>query len=220
MPLLSIYFNVINGSPTKEFKMERGLRQGDPLSPFLFLIAGEELQVLTTEACNKGIFKGVSLANDGANLFLLQYADDTLLIGEWSISNAVNLVRILSCFQDMSGLKINISKSKVYGVGVDIMEVEYLARVIKCSFYKLPFIYLGLPVGSKMHKVEAWNKVVDRVSHRLSYRKARLLSIGGRFTLTKAVQGSLPLYFLSILKAPVSVINRLESLRSRFFFGF
>lgn len=69
---------LINGSPSKEFRMERGLRQGDPLSPFLFLLAAEALQMLTLDACNKGIFKGLSLAEDGSNVSLLQYADPIL----------------------------------------------------------------------------------------------------------------------------------------------
>ncbi|GKB50883.1 RNA-directed DNA polymerase, eukaryota [Tanacetum coccineum] len=75
---------MVNGSPSKEFKMERGLRQGDPLSPFLFLIVVEALQIAVLEACSKGVYKGITLADGGANLSLLQYADDALFIGEWS----------------------------------------------------------------------------------------------------------------------------------------
>nr|GFA52891.1 cysteine-rich receptor-like protein kinase [Tanacetum cinerariifolium] len=63
---------LVNGSPTNEFKMECGVRQGDPLSPFLFLIVSEALQVMVIDACNKGIFSGVSLADNGANITLLQ----------------------------------------------------------------------------------------------------------------------------------------------------
>ena len=69
---------LVNGSPTKEFRIERGLRQGDPLSPFLFIIVAEALQVSILDACDKGIYNGLSLANDGSNLSLLQYADDAL----------------------------------------------------------------------------------------------------------------------------------------------
>lgn len=68
---------MINGSPTKEFKMSRGLRQEDPLSPFLFIIVAEALQIMMIEATSKGVFKGLSLRNDGADLSLLQYVDDT-----------------------------------------------------------------------------------------------------------------------------------------------
>ncbi|GKB20543.1 cysteine-rich receptor-like protein kinase [Tanacetum coccineum] len=62
---------LVNGSPSRKLKMERGLKQGDPLSPFLFLIAAKALQVLTLEVCNKGVYKGLSLAEDGANVSLL-----------------------------------------------------------------------------------------------------------------------------------------------------
>ena len=62
---------MINGSPSKEFKMERGLRQGDPLSPLLFLLIAETLQISVIEACNKGIFNGVSLAESKVNVSLL-----------------------------------------------------------------------------------------------------------------------------------------------------
>lgn len=89
---------MFNGSPTEEFRTERGLRQGDPLSPFLFLIVAEALQVVTIEACSKGFFLGLSLSNEGYNISLLQYADDALFFGEWSLSNAQNLVLLLRCF--------------------------------------------------------------------------------------------------------------------------
>lgn len=79
---------LINGSPTKEFVMERGFRQGDPLSPFLFLIVTEALQVTVLEACNKGIYKGLSLINEGSNISLLQYADDALFFGRILISKS------------------------------------------------------------------------------------------------------------------------------------
>ncbi|GKE67054.1 RNA-directed DNA polymerase, eukaryota, reverse transcriptase zinc-binding domain protein, partial [Tanacetum coccineum] len=90
-----------------EFKMERGLRQGDSLSPFLFLLVAEALQVSITEACNKGFYKGVYRSEDGSNVSLLQYADDALLFGKWSRSNARNLILILKCFEEASApLKI------------------------------------------------------------------------------------------------------------------
>nr|GEV80063.1 RNA-directed DNA polymerase, eukaryota, reverse transcriptase zinc-binding domain protein [Tanacetum cinerariifolium] len=82
---------LVNGSASKEFKMERGLRQRDLLSPFLFLIIAEFLQIMIVDACNKGIFKGLSLADDGSNISLLQYADDALFFGDWSVLYARHL---------------------------------------------------------------------------------------------------------------------------------
>ncbi|GJW43442.1 reverse transcriptase domain, reverse transcriptase zinc-binding domain protein [Tanacetum coccineum] len=206
-----------NGSPCKEFAMERGLRQGDPLSPFLFLIFAEALQVMMIDACNKGIYKGISLANDGANVSLLQYADDALFFGEWSKSNMIHLLHILNCFHDVSGLEINLSKSRLFGIGVSGEEVVNIARGVNCSYGFLPFTYLGLPVGKDMNRIKAWSDIANKFTKKLSSWKANLLSVGSRLTLVKAVLGSLPMYFLSIFKAPEAVISQLESIRRRFF---
>ncbi|GJU81535.1 reverse transcriptase domain, reverse transcriptase zinc-binding domain protein [Tanacetum coccineum] len=181
---------LINESPSKEFKMERGLKQGDPLSPFLFLIIAEVLQVMIIESCNKGIFKGLSLDDDGSNISLLQFTDDALFFGEWSKSNVRNLIHILDCFHDVSGLKINLDKSRLFGIEVSPEEVFSIKRSVNCSH------------------------------GRLSSWKANMLSIGGRLTLVKSVLGSLPLYYLSLFKAPTSVNFTLESIRRRFFWGF
>nr|GFA12871.1 RNA-directed DNA polymerase, eukaryota, reverse transcriptase zinc-binding domain protein [Tanacetum cinerariifolium] len=124
---------LINGSPSKEFKMERGLRQGDPLSPFLFLIVAEALQVMTIETCNKGIFKGLSLGDDGSNISLLQFAYDALFFGEWSKSNVRHLIGILDYFHEVSGLKINLDKSRLFRISVSLGEVTSIARSVNCS---------------------------------------------------------------------------------------
>nr|KAJ0191688.1 hypothetical protein LSAT_V11C800406980 [Lactuca sativa] len=88
---------IINGSPTKEFPMSKGVCQGDPLSPYLFIIAMEGLSVAIRTACDKGIFKGVQIPGNGPILSHLFYADDALFIGEWSRANLKNLARILRC---------------------------------------------------------------------------------------------------------------------------
>ncbi|GJZ40586.1 reverse transcriptase domain, reverse transcriptase zinc-binding domain protein [Tanacetum coccineum] len=168
---------LINGSPSKEFKMERGLRQGDPLSPLLFLLVAEALHVAVLEACNKGVFKGVLLAVEGTNLSLLQYADDTLFFGELSRLNASNLIYILKCFEGSSGLKVNISKSRLTGVGVPMTDVEQVSWSLGCSCDRLPFLYLGLPVGRNMRTCGGWNEVLDRFNARLSAWNAKNLSI-------------------------------------------
>ncbi|GKE23399.1 putative RNA-directed DNA polymerase, partial [Tanacetum coccineum] len=137
---------MINGSPSNEFKRERGLRQDDPLSPLLFLIVAKVLQINILEACNKGLYIRVFIAGCGANVSLLQYADDALFFGEWSRRNALNLIHILKCFELGSRLKVNISKSTILGVGIPISEIEVVASLIRCAHETFPFSYLGLPV--------------------------------------------------------------------------
>ncbi|GJX44734.1 putative RNA-directed DNA polymerase, eukaryota, reverse transcriptase zinc-binding domain protein [Tanacetum coccineum] len=117
--LNSAYASVlVNGSPTKEFKICKGLRQGDPVLPFLFIIAAEALHVTIEEAKAKRLFEGVKVGDNSVDLSHLQFADDALLLGKWSLDNARNLCRILRCFNMASGLKVNFSKSKFFGIGV------------------------------------------------------------------------------------------------------
>nr|GEU34680.1 reverse transcriptase domain, reverse transcriptase zinc-binding domain protein [Tanacetum cinerariifolium] len=82
-----------------------------------------------------------------------------------------------------------------------------------------PFTYLGLPIGANMNLTSSWQILIDRFQKRLSSWKANLLFIGGRLTLIKAVLGSLGIYYLSIFKAPETILNSMESHHSRFFCG-
>nr|GFA77997.1 RNA-directed DNA polymerase, eukaryota, reverse transcriptase zinc-binding domain protein [Tanacetum cinerariifolium] len=86
----------------------------------------------------------------------------------------------------MSGLKINVHKSNVLGVGVSDIEVSNVAKIIGCGVAKLPMKYLGVPVGNNMARCYSWNNIVNKFTNKLSLWKARLLSIGGRLTLIKA----------------------------------
>lgn len=210
---------LINGAPTTEFLIRRGLRQGDPLSPFLFTIAMEAVHVMMAKAVSAGTFRGVNLPNNGPTLSHLLYADDALFIGEWSETNALNLNRILRCFYLVSGLKVNLQKSKLYGIEVGGDEVSSMARKLNCLGGELPFIHLGLLVGANMNRSGYWKVVVDKFNTKLTSWKARNLSFAGRTTLIKAVLGSLPNYYLSLYKAPAGIIKTLEGIRRRFLWG-
>ncbi|KAJ9539315.1 hypothetical protein OSB04_032048 [Centaurea solstitialis] len=211
---------LINGSPSSEFHMKRGVRQGDPMAPFLFLIAAEGLSIALKEARQVGVFHGIKLPNGGPEVSHLLYADDALFIGDWSFTNARNLTRILRCFHLASGLKVNLHKSKILGLGVDDSEVSRLARILNCNSGALPFTYLGLPIGVSMNRCSSWAPIIDKFRSKLSKWKADSLSSGGRLTLCKSVLGSLGIYFLSLFKAPKQVLNNLESIRARFFWGY
>ena len=131
----------------------------------------------------------------------------------------MNLVRLLRCFEICSGLKINFSKSRILGVSVANDEVRRMARLLNCKEEFFPFNYLGLPVGGNMAKSVNWLPVIEKFKARLSGWKAKTLSFGGRLCLCKSVLGSLGTFYFSLYKAPIKVINILESIRRRFFWG-
>nr|GEW00408.1 RNA-directed DNA polymerase, eukaryota [Tanacetum cinerariifolium] len=119
----------------------------------------------------------------------------------------------------LSCIKINIAKSSVYEIGVSSDDIINMARVTGCASGTIPFIYLGLPIGSNMNLIANWQSLIDRFRGKLSSWKANLLSIGGRLTLIQYVLGSIGIYYMSIFKCPESVLKTLESIRASFFWG-
>ncbi|PWA91621.1 RNA-directed DNA polymerase, eukaryota [Artemisia annua] len=99
------------------------------------------------------------------------------------------------------------------------VDISSVANVIGCGVAKLPLKYLGVPVGCNMAWCINWESIVSKFSSKLSHWKTRLISVGGRHSLIKSVLNSLPTYFMSIYKVPVSICSKLESMRNKFFIG-
>lgn len=98
---------LVNGSPTDEFHFQRGLRQGDPLSPFLFLLAAEGLNILMKAMVENNFFKGFLVGSiNQVEVTHLQFTDDTLLLGEKSSANVRALRAVLVLFESLFGLKV------------------------------------------------------------------------------------------------------------------
>ncbi|GJW04814.1 RNA-directed DNA polymerase, eukaryota [Tanacetum coccineum] len=187
---------LVNGSPTSEFQFHRGLKQGDPLAPFLFILIMESLHLSFSRAVEAGIFTGIGISYS-LTISHLFYADDAVFIG----------------------LSINVKKSQLLGIGISDSIVSEAAKSLGCSIMKTPFKYLGIPVGGNMSLIKAWDESIVKLKRRLSKWKLKTLSIGGRLTLLKSVLGSTPIYNMSLFKVPKSVLHSMESLRRNFFNG-
>ncbi|XP_021990859.1 uncharacterized protein LOC110887588 [Helianthus annuus] len=179
----------------------------------------EALSYFMFEAISGGLIKGIELPNGGPVMSHLMYADDVVFMGEWSENTIMNLVRIMRGFNLISGLKISHKKSHLFGIDVDPSTVQVMANNIHCKVGSFPCKYLGLLVGANMNQARHWSGVIEILKSRLSNWKASTLSIGGRITLLKFVLDSLPLYFFSLYKAPIGVLDKLEVIRRRFFLG-
>ena len=138
---------LVNGSPTAEFLPQRGIRQGDPLAPFLFNVVAEALSGLLRRAMAENLYKGYSVGSKNVSISILQYADDTIFFGEASMDNVKALKATLRAFELISGLKINYAKSCFGVFGVSDQWKQDAAKYLNCSLLTIPFVYLDIPIG-------------------------------------------------------------------------
>jgi len=152
---------LVNGSPTEEFSLGRGLRQGDYLSPFLFLLAAEGFNVLMKSVSDNNLFTSYNVGNsEPVVVSHLLFADDTLILGEKSWANIRAMRAVLFLFEALFGLKVNYSKSQLVGVNVPPLLVIEAAMVLNCKIRTIPFMYLGRPIGGNARHVAFWEPLL------------------------------------------------------------
>ena len=143
-------------------------------------------------ATDLGFVKGCRVERDNVLVSHLQFADDTIFFIESEGSSFRNLLIVLSLFCYVSGLKINMGKNTILGMGVDNETVTSLADSLGCEVGTLPTKYLGMPLGGNPCSGAFWEPVISKVTKRLDGWKSAFLSKGGRLTLIEAVLSAIP----------------------------
>ncbi|RVW40081.1 putative ribonuclease H protein [Vitis vinifera] len=182
----------------------KGLRQGDPLSPYLFVLGMEVLSTMISRAGEGGFISGCRMRGRGGDELTvshLLFADDTLIFCKARREQLTNLSWILAWFEAASGLRINLAKSVLIPVG-EVNGMEELAAELGCKLGALPAVYLGLPLGANHKNASSWDGVEERMRRRLAQWKRQYISKGGRMTLIKSTLASIPIYLLSLIRIP------------------
>jgi hypothetical protein len=141
---------LINGSPAGFFNSSRGVRQGDPLSPFLFVIVMEAFSRMVKASVDQGLFSGFVVGNRGSeqvHISHLLFADDMLMFSGASQGQVQTISNLLTCFELVSGLKVNLAKSTLVPVG-EVRDIGALEDILGCEVGSLPITYLGMPLGA------------------------------------------------------------------------
>ena len=218
----SVRFSVmVNGSPSGFFGSSRGIRQGDPLSPLLFLLVMEILSKMLHRTEEAGFIRGFKAGHgveDDIHVSHLLFADDTTVFCDAEHEQLLHQRMVLSCFEAVTGLGVNMSKSELVPMG-EVLNVSHLAGTLCCRIGSLPMSYLGLPLGASFKASSVWNPILEKIERRLAGWKKLYLSKGGRITLLKSTLASLPTYYLSLFTIPKHVDARIEKLQRNFLRG-
>jgi hypothetical protein len=191
---------LINGAPCGYFGSSRGVRQGDPLSPFLFDLVMEAFSRMINAIISRGLITGFSVGSSEQTRVVvshLLFADDTLVFCGADERQISHIGALLVCFEAVSGLKINLPKSALIPVG-SVVDIDHLAELLGCGTSLLPLKYLGLQLGASFKHKAMWAELVDLMSRRLAPWKRSYLSKGGRIALIKSTLSNLPTYMMSL----------------------
>lgn len=197
-----------NGEQLPVFSPGRGLRQGDPLSPYLFVLCMEVLGQSISKSVSSLAWKPIRLSRQGPSVSHIFFADDLLLFGEASFSQAHLMEHVLAVFCGMSGQRVNRNKSRVW---FSPNTPQYLRGTI-CSAFQIPSasdlgVYLGVPLVHGRLKRGHFQFLIERTKRRLAGWKVKLLSKAARLVLLKATLSSLPIYAMQTTAIPKSVFG-------------
>mgnify|MGYP000863857686 FL=1 len=202
---------LLNGVPGSHFKCKCGVKQGDPISPLLFVLAADLLQTMINDQLSKGLLS-LPLVTHDPDYPVVQYADDTLLFVAAESAQLEVLKAILDSFSLATGLQINYHKSSMYPINVDTNYANVLAAQFGCQLGVMPFTYLGLPVGTTRPKIVDLLPLVDCMERRLT-ASSWFLPQGSRLQLVNSVISSLPIFFLCSLSIPQGILKQLERIQ-------
>lgn len=201
-------------------QLNPGIRQGDPISPYLFLLCANILSIALIQAENRKLIKGIAIGWQGVSFTHLLFADDSLFFFQNDVSSLSNLKQIILWYCSLSGQCINFAKSDLYcSPNTPQNEQVNIANSLQVNLVQHPSRYLGINFKLRGRRVCDFQDLVDKVQNKLQGWKARLLCQAGRATLISYVLQSLPLYTFSCFRVPNSVCKKLDTIVWSFWRG-
>ena len=210
----------VNGCPMGSITPTRGIRQGDPLSSYLFLLCAKGLSSLIKAFVANGDLKGISVCRGGPELSHLFFADDSLIFCGVSMVDCDELQRVLGVYERVLGQQLNRAKTSLFFSKNTLREIQgaiqsrFGAQVIK-QHEK----YIGLPSLVGKNKRNTFNDIKETLGKKLAGWKEKLLSKASKEILIKVVALVIPTYTMSCFKIPESLCDDLTSMIRNFWWG-
>ena len=194
-------------------KPTRGLRQGDPLSPYLFLLCAMGLQGLIKKAETNDDIRGVSICRNGPRVSHLFFANDSIIFCKASISECEEVLKVLSLYENASRQQVNGGKIALFfSHNTNSSRREDILNLFGATPTTQFEKYLGLPPIIGRAKKKAFNAIKDRVWRRLQGWKEKLLSQAGREVLIKSIIQAIPPYTMCCFNFPLRLCAEISSM--------
>lgn len=202
------------------FAPSRGLRQGDPLSPFLFLFVADGLSLLLEEKVTNGDISPVHICRQAPGISHLLFADDTLLFFKANNQRAEVVKQVLEDYAQSTGQLINPAKCSVmFGPSSSAQICDSIRDILQIAQNNFDDKYLGFPTPEGRMRKGKFQSLQQRIWKRLIQWGESLLSSGGKEVLIKAVVQAIPVYVMGLFKLPESVCEDLNRLTRNFWWG-
>lgn len=210
----------LNGELSEWIVPSRGLRQGDPLSPYLFLLCQEWFSVRLTELQRSKKVEGVKLAQGMQRLNHLLFADDCMVFIMAELRQLAELHKLLACFERLAGQRVNQEKFEFFcSPNMEDTMRMVLANFLGMRVVRSHFKYLGLPAIISQNKTQTFKEIEENLCKRAQDWKNHSLSWIGRESLIKACFQSQLIYAMSCFKLPRTMCDRLDKLMMRFWWS-
>ena len=200
----TVSFSVLlNGDHLDSFLPSRGIRQGDPISPYLFLLAAEGLSCLLKSRNQSSNLSGIKVAPSAPMVSHLLFADDSLLFFKANRESALEVKEVLQLYCDASGQQVNMDKSSIhFAKGCRNNVREEIKDILQVHNVSLSEKYLGMPsdVGNSVNG--AFKYLKDRVWKKVQGWMEMLLSAAGKEVLIKSVAQAVPTFSMSCFRLP------------------
>ena len=211
---------LVNGEALDPIYPSRGIRQGDPLSPYLFIMCMDFLGQLIQEKCEAKRWQPVKASQSGPSFSHLFFMDDLVLFGKADGRECAVIRDVLDEFCSMSGQSVSITKSIVYfSPNVDRDTRESLCDILGFASTASLRKYLGFPIKHPGSSSQDFNFVLDRVKQKLSGWKANMLSLAGRVVLIQASSSSIPSYVMQGIYLPGRILDGMDRVNRNFLWG-